>query len=65
MHALLKAYGGRLPPYVRRYIVKRGDTLTRIAAKFDLFEWQDIYQANSFRIRNPNLIYPGQVLAIP
>jgi len=65
IQALLKAYGGRLPPYVRRYIVKGGDTLAGIAARFDLFGWQDIYQANSFRIRDPNLIYPGQVLAIP
>ena len=43
------------------YTVKRGDTLIKIAAQFDvsvldLVSWNDI--------RNPDLIYAGQTLVI-
>jgi LysM repeat protein len=44
------------------YTVKRGDTLTRIAAENDI-SLSDLISANG--ISNPNLIYPGQVLVIP
>jgi len=46
----------------RYYVVKRGDNLTRIARRFGT-TWQAIATAN--RLRNPNLIYPGQRLLIP
>jgi 5'-nucleotidase len=49
----------------KRYTVRSGDTLSRIAAKFygkaTLFD--KIADAN--HIRNPNLIKVGQVLTIP
>lgn len=48
----------------RYYTVIRGDNLTAIGRKFGL-SWQAIYNANRNKIRNPNLIYPGQVLLIP
>ena len=44
------------------YIVKKGDTLTRIALKYNTTVTR-IAQLNN--IRNVNLIYMGQILVIP
>lgn len=44
------------------YIVKRGNTLTQISRLYDV-SITSIVQLNS--IRNPNLIYAGQILRIP
>ncbi|HEY8373105.1 MAG TPA: peptidoglycan DD-metalloendopeptidase family protein [Pseudonocardiaceae bacterium] len=47
------------------YTVKRGDTLTRIAAKLGVEGgWKALYERNSDIIKNPNLIYPGQKLVV-
>lgn len=46
------------------YEVRSGDTLSRIGARFNV-PWEAVYQANTDDISNPNLIYPGEVLAIP
>lgn len=45
------------------YVVQRGDTLSAIARRFGTTV-QAILAANP-QITNPNLIFPGQVLAIP
>jgi hypothetical protein len=63
-NALLKAYGGKLPPYIRFYRVRAGDSLWKIASKYRL-KWQEIFDLNRERIQNPNLIFPGQVFAFP
>ena len=54
-------------PQVLTYTVQKGDNLTKIALQFldSKYAWKDIYNANKDIIRNPNLIYPGQVLVIP
>lgn len=51
----------------RTYTVAKGDTLWGIARKYygNGSLYTKIYQANSGRIKNPNLIYPGQILDIP
>ncbi len=51
----------------RTYTVAQGDTLWGIAKKFygDGGQYTRIAAANSTAVKNPNLIYPGQVLTIP
>lgn len=47
---------------VSSYTVRSGDTLSSIASRFDT-SVQELVSLNS--IRNPNQIYPGQVLRLP
>ena len=49
------------------YVVKPGDTLWSISKMFygTGFRWGDIYYANTGIIKNPRMIYVGQVLQIP
>lgn len=51
----------------RTYTVVRGDSLWKIAKQFygNGAEYTKIANANADKIKNPNLIYPGQVLTIP
>ena len=47
-----------------KYIVKKGDTLSKIAKKYNI-NWKTIYENNKDVIgNNPNKIYPGMVLKI-
>ena len=54
-------------PKQKTYTVKKGDCLWNIAKKFygNGAQYTKIYNANKSKIKNPNLIYPGQVLTIP
>ncbi len=47
--------------------VERGDSLWRISRSIygEGMRYTQIYDANSSQIRNPDLIYPGQVLVVP
>jgi nucleoid-associated protein YgaU len=51
-----------------QYSVVKGDNLWRISAKPNIynnpFQWPLIYKANSSKIKDADLIYPGQVFAI-
>ena len=51
----------------KTYTVISGDCLWNIAKKFygNGSQYTKIYNANTDKIKNPNLIYPGQVLVIP
>ncbi|MEL7469412.1 MAG: LysM peptidoglycan-binding domain-containing protein [Pseudomonadota bacterium] len=60
----------RLSPQVvrdRQVVIQRGDMLWRIAEQFygDGIRYSTIYGANAKLIRDPDLIYPGQVFTIP
>lgn len=60
-------------PKIKTYTVgtwaQDRDCLWNISAKphiyGDPFQWVKIWQANTDQIRNPDLIYPGQVLRVP
>ena len=49
------------------YTVKPGDNLTKIARHVygDGNKWKAIFEANRDKIKNPDLIHPGEVLTLP
>lgn len=55
------------PSKTKTYTVKKGDCLWAIAKKFygNGANYNKIFNSNRGKIKNPNLIYPGQVLTIP
>jgi len=54
-------------PDITTAIVSRGDNLWRISQRIygKGVRYTVIYGANQGQIRNPNLIYPGQVFVLP
>ncbi|WP_343055011.1 LysM peptidoglycan-binding domain-containing protein [Azospirillum oleiclasticum] len=54
-------------PEGRSIVVQPGHSLWRIAMKSygDGYRYTTIYQANREQIRDPDLIYPGQIFAVP
>lgn len=61
----LKVPAGRLPDTggTQTYIVQRGDTLRKIAARYDTTV--DILLKLNPQIKNPNVIYVGQRITLP
>jgi nucleoid-associated protein YgaU len=57
----------RVTPPAVFYTVKSGDSLSKIAKEHfdDPMRYQEIFEANQPMLKNPDLIYPGQVLRIP
>ncbi|MGE5306518.1 MAG: ABC transporter substrate-binding protein [Alphaproteobacteria bacterium] len=49
------------------YVVKVGDTLSKLAERFynSVAKWEKIYEANRDTLKNPNYIFIGQKLTIP
>ncbi len=54
-------------PEAEFYTVKRGDSLSKIAKRFygDPMKYKKIFDANKPMLKDPNLIFAGQVLRIP
>lgn len=54
------------PNAPQRYVVKNGDTLWGISGKYlySPWQWNRLWGANRNTVRNPHLIYPGQVLVL-
>lgn len=59
--------GEASPTQPSTFIIRRGDNLWMIAKRLygQGIRYSTIYQANTDQIRNPDLIYPGQVFVIP
>lgn len=57
------------PPATDHYTVQRGDTLWGISGQPGIYQnpfmWPMIYQSNRDQIRDPDLIFPQQIFAIP
>ena len=53
------------PKYPAKYVVRTGDTLWEIAARFlrDPWRWPDVWDFNN-KIENPQFIYPGDVVVL-
>ncbi len=66
--SLLKAIGGEKFYTVGRWSTDR-DCLWNIAKKKDIYDnawlWPKIWQSNTDKIRNPDIIRPGQKLKVP
>jgi len=56
-----KSLGGKIVK------VGPGDTLKKIAAREygDESQWERIYQANKWKIDDPEMVYPGMDLRLP
>jgi hypothetical protein len=63
VHAL-SARCGFKPNAPDQHLVVRGDTLWGISGKFleNAFCWPEVWGMNKEEIRNPHLIYPGQIV---
>ena len=53
-------------PVPDRYVVKQGDTLWDISARFlrTPWRWPEVWGINKDAINNPHLIYPGDVVIL-
>jgi len=51
----------------RTITVQQGDSLSKIAKREygDADKWHAIYEANRDKIKDPDKIYPGEVLTLP
>jgi len=51
----------------RTYTVVKGDSLSKIAKRVygKASLWRKIYEANRDHIKDPDMIFPGQLLRIP
>ena len=50
-----------------RHEVEKGETLGKIAKHYygDAMKYKQIFEANTDKLKNPDLIHPGQELVIP
>lgn len=67
--ALIVPFAPHTPPppaahVVQVVVVRPGDTLTSIAAAEGLASWHVLYEANAAHIADPDLIFPGERLAL-
>ncbi len=54
-------------PKLNYYTIKSGDSLSKIAGEVygDVHKWNALFEANREVVKDPDLIYPGQIILIP
>ncbi len=54
-------------PKLNHYTIQSGDSLSKIAKEVygDYKKWEALFEANREVIKDPDLIYPGQIILIP
>ena len=54
-------------PKLKTYTIKSGDSLSKVAGEVygDVHKWKALFEANREVIKDPDLIYPGQIIRIP
>ena len=54
-------------PAFKSYTIQPGDNLSKIAKREygDANQWRRIFEANTDTLKNPDKIFPGQVIKIP
>ena len=54
-------------PSHQYYEIQEGDSLSKIAKDYygEAAKWKVIYEANKNSIKNPDEVYPGQVIELP
>ena len=54
------------PDAPERYVVVRGDTLWSIAQRYtdSPWRWSELWDLNKDEIKNPNRIYPGNIIVL-
>ena len=54
-------------PKLNYYTIQSGDSLSKIAKEKygDYQKWEALFEANREVIKDPDLIYPGQIILIP
>ncbi|MFK7847578.1 MAG: BON domain-containing protein [Rhodothermales bacterium] len=54
-------------PKLRHYTIQSGDSLSKISKEvYGTFDkWEALFAANKEVIKDPDLIYPGQIILIP
>lgn len=64
---VVKTEAAAKEPEAKFYTVKSGDTLSKIAKEYygDAMKYPTIFEANEPMLKDPDEIYPGQVLRIP
>jgi nucleoid-associated protein YgaU len=53
--------------YYHKHTVAKGESLSKIAKHYygDPMKYKAIFEANTDKLKDPNLIYPDQELVIP
>ena len=57
----------KIEPVEKKHVVQSGESLSLIAKRYynDPLKWDAIYQANRDKIKDPDMIHPGQEFIIP
>jgi len=64
---LVASIGVEVTDYYHKHTVQKGETLGKIAKHYfaDAMKYKQIFEANTDKLKNPDMIHPDQELVIP